>query len=318
MQTRTVEEPYWMFVCNPRKWAIDRFLDGRIENDTWGVRPSDRDRFAPGQLAIIRVGVDQRTTRERDGRPKLVPGVYALCRVESEAFPGSGANGDFWAPGEAREVGWPTVRVRYLRTYLHHPVTIERLRAEAPGISRLILDGFQAASFPISADDFREVAALLDEGLDDLPSPAEASQITPDTLAVIEEKYRHASPEVKDKLSKTIERGPVGAHVKRAMGFRCQLCAALGQNPISFLKKNDEFYVEAHHVMPVSKKEVGSLAASNIMVLCANHHRQMHYGRVDVVIQATAFDVTVEGITVSVPKPGTTVPAAAPPKAALP
>ena len=53
------------------------------------------------------------------------------------------------------------------------------------------------------------------------------------------------------------------------------------------------------------------------MVLCANHHRQMHYGRVDVVIQATAFDVTVEGMTVSVPKPGTTVPAAARPKAAL-
>jgi hypothetical protein len=48
--------PYWVFVSNPKKWAIDRFLDREIEHDSWGIRPSDRERFAPGQLGIIRVG----------------------------------------------------------------------------------------------------------------------------------------------------------------------------------------------------------------------------------------------------------------------
>jgi hypothetical protein len=69
----STEENYWVFVCNPKKWAIDRFLDRRVEHDTWGVRPSDRHRFAPGQLGIIRVGVDRRTIAERNGVSPLEP-----------------------------------------------------------------------------------------------------------------------------------------------------------------------------------------------------------------------------------------------------
>jgi hypothetical protein len=43
---------YWVLVCNPRSWAVDRFLEQRIERDTWGIRQSDQRRFAPGQLAL--------------------------------------------------------------------------------------------------------------------------------------------------------------------------------------------------------------------------------------------------------------------------
>ena len=123
------------------RWLIDR----NIEHDTWGVRPSDRDRFAPGQLGIIRVGVDRRTIEERGGKPPLEAGIYALCEVESAAFSGTGANDEFWNDDAGREPGWPTVRIRYLRTYLNGPLTIARLRAEQPGIMGLLLDGFQAA-----------------------------------------------------------------------------------------------------------------------------------------------------------------------------
>ena len=90
-----VSPGYWVFVCNPKKWAIDRFLAERIERDTWGIRPADRQRFASGQLALIRVGVDRRTNAERQGRP-LEPGIYALCEAESTAFPGSGGYGQSW------------------------------------------------------------------------------------------------------------------------------------------------------------------------------------------------------------------------------
>lgn len=297
-----VEAPYWVFVCNPKKWAIDRFLDRAVEHDTWGVRPSDRDRFAPGQLGIIRVGVDRRTVAERDGSAPLEPGIYALCEVESEAFDGTGAGDDFWAPGQARAPGWPTIKLRYLRNFLNNPLTIERLRAEQPHISELLLNGFQAASCPISAADFREVLSLLGEELDDLPSPTTPADITPDTLAELEKKYLHASPEVKERLSKTVERGPIGRLVKKATGFKCQLCDGLGLNPIGFLKKNGEPYVEAHHVMPVSKKEIGSLSASNVMTLCANHHREIHYDAIDVVINAATFDLTIGGATVTIPR----------------
>ena len=88
------EAPYWVFVSNPKKWAIDRFLDREIEHDSWGIRPSDRHRFAPGQLGIVRVGVDRRSAAERDGKA-----------------PGTGAGDQFWTPGQERGPGWPTVQI---------------------------------------------------------------------------------------------------------------------------------------------------------------------------------------------------------------
>lgn len=291
---------YWVFVSDPKRWAIDRFLQRKIEHDTWGVRPSDRERFAPGQLGIVRVGVDRRTEAERNGKPPLKPGIYALCEVESAAFAGSGAGDDFWAPGQARGPGWPTVKVRYLRTFLHAPLTIERLRTEAPEISHLVLKGFQAASFPISAHDFHRVLSLLDIKADDLPWVGTEDDVTADTLAAMERKYLSACPEVKERLSRTIERGPVGAFVKRATGFKCQVCDALGRNPFGFLKRNGEPYVEAHHVMPVSSREVGLLAASNVMAVCANHHRQLHYGEIDVVVSTDFFDLVIDGMPIKI------------------
>jgi hypothetical protein len=78
------DTPYWVFVCNPKKWAIDRFLDREIERDTWGIWPSDRSRFAPGQLGIIRVGVDRRSAAERNGKPPLEPGIMRFARSKAK------------------------------------------------------------------------------------------------------------------------------------------------------------------------------------------------------------------------------------------
>ncbi len=300
-----IETPYWVFVCNPKKWNIDRFLDRNIEHDSWGIRPSDRPRFAPGQLGIIRVGVDRRTLAERDGNPPLEAGIYALCEVESEAFDGTGAGDEFWAPGEGREPGWPTVKIRYLQVFKDNPLTIEKLRAERPNLSAMLLDGFQAASFPIPADDFRAVLDLLNYDVADLPSQ-DSEAMGGSKLAALEAKYLRANPEVKERVSKTIERGPVGSLLKKATGFKCQLCVALGLPSTGFLKPNGEPYVEAHHVMPVAKKEVGSLAASNVMILCANHHRQMHYGGIVVFINDKTFDFALEGTAISITRHGIT------------
>lgn len=296
------ETPYWVFVCNPKKWAIDRFLDRSIEFDTWGVRPSDRGRFAPGQLSIVRVGVDHRTVAERNGAPPLEAGIYAVCMLESAAFAGTGASDEFWGEGQGRAPGWPTVRLRYLRTFASRPLTIATLRAEAPDLSPLLLNGFQAASFPISASDFHTVMARLGEPLENVTLVAKPPLENPDELAALEQKYQDASPEVKERVSRIIERGSVGAAVKRANGFRCQLCEALGQNPIGFKKANGEPYVEAHHVMHVSTKALGSLAASNVMTLCANHHREVHYGGITITPHAEVFDVQINGQRVMVPR----------------
>lgn len=293
--------PYWVLVCNPAKWAIDEFLESGATADTWGIRPADASKFDAGQLAIVRVGVDRRSAADRGGREPLEPGVYALCEIKGPSFAGTGANDAYWAADAGRDPGWPTVSVRYLRNYLGRPLTIERLRQERPGLSRLLLDGFQASSFPISADDFHAVLELLGEDKDAIAAAvAEDDVFTLDRLAELESKFLNASPEVRTRVSKAIERGPIGAEVKRLNGFRCQLCEALGRNPTGFKKRNGEPYVEAHHVMPVHRKEIGSLSAANIVTLCANHHREVHYGDVDVAIGDEEFTFRIEGMEATI------------------
>jgi hypothetical protein len=66
-------------------------------------------------LGSVRVGVDQRSAKQRAGKPKLDAGIYGLCEVESHAFPGAGANDEFRAKGAGRAPGWPTFKVRYLK-----------------------------------------------------------------------------------------------------------------------------------------------------------------------------------------------------------
>jgi hypothetical protein len=298
------DAPYWVFVCNPKKWAIDRFLERRIDRDTWGVRPSDASQFAPGQLGIVRVGVDRRSQAERGGGQRLEPGIYAICEVESTVFPGTGAADEFWATDEAREPGWPTIRIRYLKTFLDKPLTIARLREEGPGLSPLLLNGLQASSFPIGPADFHRVSEFLGTSLDDLPTADGTTPSTVGAVAGMEARYLQASPEVKERVSRFIERGPVGAWAKAATGHMCQLCTALGLKAVGFRKRDGEPYVEAHHVMPVSRGEIGSLALSNIMTLCANHHRQFHYGEVTVAIGDLRFEIEIDGRRVAVDRLG--------------
>jgi hypothetical protein len=146
------------------------------------------------------------------------------------------------------------------------------------------------------------IMAMLGEQLDELPPLAGQSPITAGKLGDVEQKYLSASPEVKERLSRTIERGPLGALLKKVTGFKCQVCEALGLDPIGFRKPNGDPYVEAHHAMPVSKRQIGSLAASNVMILCANHHRQMHYGGIEAQIGPTTFDFTIGGTPIKVPR----------------
>lgn len=119
-------------------------------------------------------------------------------------------------------------------------------------------------------------------------------------LAAQEAELLGQTPEVRERISKSIERGSIGQRLKHLIGHRCQICEATGKGPGSFLKPSGERYVEAHHAIPVSEREIGSLAATNIMILCANHHRQMHYGNVTLTRTASTFELLIDGNAVSI------------------
>lgn len=102
-------------------------------------------------------------------------------------------------------------------------------------------------------------------------------------VRLLEITARNADPKRQTRISSFIERGTIGKKVKAIRDGRCQVCEALGQEPVAFNQKNGTPYSEAHHVQPVSLLLSGSLGASNIMVLCPNHHRQAHYGTFEII-----------------------------------
>ncbi len=61
------------------------------------------------------------------------------------------------------------------------------------------------------------------------------------------------------------------AVLKRAAG-KCEFCGTA-----SFLKLSGSAYLETHHIISLAKQ--GPDRLSNVIALCANHHREAHFGR---------------------------------------
>lgn len=97
-------------------------------------------------------------------------------------------------------------------------------------------------------------------------------------IIAIDNRYRNAAPEVKEVISKRIERGAFSNKFRQAAGYKCMICERMGLNPHAFRKPNGDYYVEVHHVIPVSELVEGSLSSANLITVCANHHRQLHFG----------------------------------------
>ena len=77
------------------------------------------------------------------------------------------------------------------------------------------------------------------------------------------------------------ERGSAAQKLKQLENYRCLICEAIGEQSVGFSKEDGVPYVEVHHVIPVSTLEKGTLGFSNMITVCANHHRQLHYGIVE-------------------------------------
>jgi hypothetical protein len=85
-----------------------------------------------------------------------------------------------------------------------------------------------------------------------------------------------SQPQPKKVIGTRYERGPVGVAAKKYWGYRCMVegCG------FSFTKRNGEPYAEAHHLELLAAG--GADHPKNIVVLCANHHRMIHFADVTV------------------------------------
>lgn len=73
-------------------------------------------------------------------------------------------------------------------------------------------------------------------------------------------------------VSWAVVRDPaVRAHVLKQANGRCEHCGREG-----FRMRNGDAYLEAHHIISLSKD--GRDTVENVIALCAEHHREAHYG----------------------------------------
>lgn len=196
---------------------------------------------------------------------------------------------DIWQVMECLPVGpnaterFPSKTCRLVRVAGPVPVDLNLFN----GVAGFGLHGHYWSA--IDEPRFTAFATQCGWALEDLPISTEVLMATIERAG---EAVHSAPPVVRERISQFIERGIVGEKVKRAKGYRCQVCEALGLPTMTFVKPDGVPFVEAHHVVPVSTLEQNVLGAANVVVLCANHHRQLHFGGVVVSDEGTHFQFT--------------------------
>lgn len=68
-----------------------------------------------------------------------------------------------------------------------------------------------------------------------------------------------------------IRSGEIRRHANERARGKCELCGRRG-----FPLPSGGVYLETHHIIPLS--EGGADSAANVAAVCANHHREAHYG----------------------------------------
>jgi hypothetical protein len=115
-------------------------------------------------------------------------------------------------------------------------------------------------SIDISPDFWESILGLASDGENDVPEHISVTE---------KRKYR---------VHKRIERNPAaGAAAKKLHGFTCQACDF---DYSSFYGNLGTGFIEAHHLRPISKLQLGEAVdynvATDFAVLCSNCHRMIH------------------------------------------
>lgn len=146
------------------------------------------------------------------------------------------------------------------------------ITAEAENILQQMLSQF-SIDFEIDTDltenNFINIGDVQDIDADILES-----------IKKLEKKMINSQPAVMEYITEKIERGRIAEMIKELMCHKCLICEKLYYDPYAFLTPQGIPYVEVHHVIPISTREIGVNSITNLITVCANHHRQLHYGDV--------------------------------------
>ena len=288
---------YWIFYCNPQFYSIDNFLDSGEIKLTWGTHDSQRELFNIGDKGIIRVGLDGRTKKQLNGKQKLESGIYAIVQIISTPDYIPDSDSENWLIHKKTEENELRVWIKILKNLLVSPILINDLKSiQETKQDKALIEGRQLKSFPLSKLAFNKIDEITISKLAEIENIENENCTNLNELRILELKYSNATPKVKEIISRKIERGAISRFVKKINNYECQVCKGLGLNPYGFIKLNGERFIETHHIIPVSEMEQGSLGVLNLITVCPNHHRQMHYGQVKLLENNNdLFRFTIDG-----------------------
>lgn len=88
--------------------------------------------------------------------------------------------------------------------------------------------------------------------------------------------YLEDFPELKNQkkeivINRIIRVKSIVDSLKEKYHYQCQICG------FNFKMKNGNEYCEAHHLVPLSVG--GSQNPKNVIIVCPNHHRMLHYAK---------------------------------------
>ena len=201
------------------------------------------------------------------------------------------------------------MKIKVIKNLIDSPILLNEKNKVELEEDNYLINGFQRSSMPLKEDVFYKILKLINldnnshlnryEDIIDIETLG--SSIS--GIELLNEIYSNATIEQKEKLVKVIERGKIATEIKEYVEFKCQICEALGQNPYSFKKKNGEYYVETQHIIPVSDYKNSKLSVDNLICLCPNHHREVHYGNVTIINNNdTYIEYDLDGIPVKINK----------------
>lgn len=282
---------YWTFFTNPKYWYIEDFLnsDKVKEEIYYSIRLCDKENITIGDKGLIRVGIDQRTKLSLKGKDRLNPGIYAIVEVVSNAEYVKDSDLEFYEGdyNESENKEKWRVKIKVIKNLINSPIIFKEVESEILNKDKYLVKGFQASTMPLLKESFYEAINLIDidkkftyEDVMDKYSYDFGG--CKSGIKVLNEIYKNVDIEKKERLVKIIERGSIANKFKEYIGSKCQICEALNINPYSFKKKDGTYYSEVHHIIPVNNIKESKLSVDNLTCLCPNHHRQMHYGDVEI------------------------------------
>lgn len=161
---------------------------------------------------------------------------------------------------------------------------------------------WQSSIRKISDTAFSEILNLasISPNIGDSVSLLETEADALNVLKLLNERYSNMEPKQRTKqIQNLIDRGSsISRSLKKILGAKCQVCGWEG-----FEKGNGDKFIEAHHITQLSEKVEGSLCTENIVLLCANCHREVHYGKTFTVVDRGEYiDIALSKCRASIRK----------------